>query len=115
LEIIDISDSSSPHRVGGHSTFRNASDCAVSGSHIFVAGEHDGLVVLELQPVLRSISTAGRNLSLRWEGFGPVRLQRATRITDADWEDLEVPAEANHLELPPSESNGFFRLLKLGD
>lgn len=82
-----------------------------SGRHIYTLGEL-GLTVLEMPPYLKSITQEGQNVSLTWEGFGPVRLQRATSLTRPDWQDLLGSETTNSTTLPIWSGSEFFRLVR---
>ena len=112
LDIIDLADPAQPRRVGGSNAFRSASDLVVVDHRLFVAAGIEGLVILELPPILNSFSSSIGELNLSWEGFGPVQLEKATRLTDPDWQDIGAPETGNSLTLPASEGQGFFRLLR---
>jgi hypothetical protein len=111
LVAIDISDPSHPQQVGGHA-FAHANGVAVSGNQVYLANGSEGLLILEMQPFVKSIAREGQDLKLSWEGFGLARLQRATRLTNPDWSDLPGSAVTNYATLPIDGANAFFRLVK---
>ena len=112
LDIIDMADPAQPRRVGGSSAILSVSDLKLMGNQLFAAAADEGLVVLELPPILRSMSHSGGQLHLSWEGFGPVRVEQATRLTDPDWQDLGAPQTVNEYTLPASPDPRFFRLVR---
>jgi hypothetical protein len=112
LDIIDLADPAQPRRVGGSSAILTVEDLKLMGNQLFAAAAGEGLVVLELPPILRSMSHLGGQLHLSWEGFGPVRLEQAARLTDPDWQDLGAPQTANEYTLPASPDPSFFRLVR---
>ncbi len=111
LEVIDVSNPASPQRVGGYN-FEHASELAVSGNQVHLANGGEGLLILEMQPFVKSIAKEGQDLKLSWEGFGPARLQRATRLPNPDWHELPGYEATNSATLPITDANAFFRLVK---
>jgi hypothetical protein len=79
---------------------------------LYVAAGDEGLVILELPPVLNSFSNSNGELNLSWEGFGPVQLEKATQLSDPDWQDIGASENGKSLTLPASAGHGFFRLLR---
>jgi hypothetical protein len=84
----------------------------VSQNRIFVAAGTEGLAIFEMPPYLKSITKEGPNVKLKWEGFGPARLQRATRLTNPDWFDLPGYEGTNTATLPANNGGEFFRLVR---
>ena len=95
---------------GGVVGFADRYAYAVDG-RVVVAGE-DGLVIAELLPFFKSIRRSAQGMELSWEGFGPARLQRATRLTNPDWQDLAGFEAVNTATLPITTGPEFFRLIK---
>jgi hypothetical protein len=113
LEVIDISNPSHPERVGSGPYFADGvGGMAVSGNQIYLAGGPEGLLILEMQPFIKSVAKQGQDLKLSWEGFGLARLQRATRLTDPDWQDVPGSEATNNITLPIEGASAFFRLAK---
>jgi len=111
LEVIDISNPSHPQQVGGH-RYANVGGVAVAGNQVLLANGTEGLLILEMQPFVKSIAKEGQDLKLSWEGFGLARLQRATRLTHPDWRDLPGSETTSNASLPIDGANAFFRLVK---
>jgi len=112
LDILDLADPVHPRRIGGSNAFRSASGLVVVDHRLFVAAGDEGLVILELPPILNSFSGSNGELNLSWEGFGPIQLEKATQLSDPDWQDIDATENGNSLTLPASEGHGFFRLLR---
>jgi hypothetical protein len=113
LEVIDISNPSHPERVGsGPYIADGVLGMEVSGNQIHLAGGTQGLLILELQPFIKSVANQGQDLKLSWEGFGLARLQRATRLTNPDWSDVPGSEATNSITLPIEGASAFFRLDK---
>jgi hypothetical protein len=113
LEVIDISNPSHPERVGSGPYFADGVfGVAGSGNHIYLAGVTEGLLILEMQPFIKSIAMQSQDLKLSWEGFGLARLQRATRLTNPDWNDVPGSEATNNIILPIEGASAFFRLAK---
>ncbi len=113
LQVMDISDPANPQRLGGNSAFSGETlGVTVSQGKVFVTDLADGLVVLEMQPLIKSIWREGPSLRLQWEGFGPARLQRTTSLTGPLWQDLIGSESTNSVTLPIWGGPEFFRLAK---
>jgi len=112
---VDVSDPLRPPFVG---TCRDALPLAVRGSQLIcrydspVFESGSALAVFEISPYLKSIAKEGANVKLDWEGFGPARLQRATRLTNPDWLDLPGFEGTNTATLPANGGAEFFRLVR---
>jgi hypothetical protein len=65
-----------------------------------------------MQPFIKSVAKQGQDLKLSWDGFGAARLQRATRLTDPDWQDVPGSEATNNITLPIEGASAFFRLAK---
>ena len=83
----------------------------MSGNQVHLATGAEGLLILEMQPFVKSIAKEGQDLKLSWEGFGLARLQRATRLTNPDWRDLPGLEAASNATLPIDGASAFFRLV----
>jgi hypothetical protein len=85
----------------------------VSGNRIYATEFWSGgLIILELQPFIKSVVKQDQDLKLSWEGFGLARLQRATRLTNPDWHDVPGSEATNNIILPIEGASAFFRLAK---
>lgn len=111
LLVVDISDPAHPQPVGER-FFQDVADVAMSSKLIYMAGDREGLLILEMQPFIKSVAKQGQDLKLSWEGFGLARLQRATRLTDPDWQDVPGSEATNNITLPIEGASAFFRLAK---
>ena len=69
-------------------------------------------MIVEVLPFFKSISRNSREVGLSWEGFGPVRLQRATRLANPDWQEVLGLENTNRVTLPIGSGSEFFRLEK---
>jgi len=110
LEVIDVSNPAAPRRVGG-SAWPEPHGMIASQDRIFVAAG-GSLAIIEMLPFIKSIAKDGPNIKLAWEGFGPARLQRATRLTNPDWQDLIGSENTNTVTLPTWGGPEFFRLVR---
>jgi hypothetical protein len=65
-------------------------------------------------PILPKPVLTGRDVSLSWKSPGAgVRLQRATRLADPDWEDIHGSEQNPHFSASATQDCAFFRLRKL--
>jgi len=112
LDVIDVSNPNRLRWLGGNSLAPSAEDVVVSQGRIFLAAGYEGLAILELQPLIKSIAKEGPNVKLEWESFGTARLQRATRLTNPDWLDAPGFEGTNTATLPASQASDFFRLVR---
>jgi hypothetical protein len=116
LVILDISNPANPQRVGGYRTSTSAYGVAVVGNHAYVAAGQDGLLILEfteLPAFTQQSLTSDGELSLSWNqpALG-MKLQRATRLTNPDWQDVVSSETTNRLSLLINDPRAFFRLFK---
>lgn len=111
LQVIDVADPANPRQLGS-TALPTPHDVAVSQNKIFVAAGDAGLAIYEMPAFIKSIAKEGPNIKLAWEGFGPARLQRATRLADPDWSDLPGFEGTNTATLPGSNGAEFFRLVR---
>ncbi|MBM3883816.1 MAG: hypothetical protein FJ387_29620 [Verrucomicrobia bacterium] len=112
VQVFDVSTPAKPRRVGGNSTFEGR-HIAVRGEKIFMAAYGgEGLAIFEMPPFIKCITKDGPKVKLEWEGFGPARLQRATRLTNPDWQDLSGFEGTNTATLPANGGAEFFRLVR---
>lgn len=119
--VVDVSDPAHPRRIGSIAvTIQNPEwepgplvphGLVISQNRIFVAG-NTGLAILEMPPYVKAITKADSNVKVDWEGFGPARLQRATRLTNPDWQDQIGSENTNSITLPMLSGSGFFRLVR---
>ncbi len=111
LQVIDISDPAHPQKVGEY-VYPEVGGIAVAGNKICLANGTEGLLILEMQPFIKSIVKEGQNVKLSWEGYGLARLQRATDLINPDWRDVPGSEATNNITLPVEGSNAFFRLAR---
>jgi hypothetical protein len=109
--VMDVTAPANPREVGRCSTTFNAEPMAVRGAQVF-GRDNTGLVIFELLPFLNSITKHDPDVKLKWEGFGPAQLQRATRLTNPDWQDLPGFEGTNTATLPARDGAEFFRLVR---
>ena len=117
LQVIDVSDPARMTRIG--SAFLTESreqvlveDIVGRQSEVLVTIRDRGLATFQMPPFIKSITRDGPNVKLDWEGFGPARLQRATRLANPDWLDLIGSENTNRVTLPMRAGPEFFRLVK---
>jgi hypothetical protein len=111
MEVFDVSDPSYPQKISARH-FEWLGPVAASGGRVCYAGGIDGLLILEMQPFVKSISREGQNVKLAWEGFGPARLQRATQLANPDWRDVVGAEATNNVTVPIDGPSALFRLVK---
>jgi hypothetical protein len=102
LQVISVSDSRQPRRVGGKSAF-HPSDITVAGNNVFVTAGEQGLMIFDLcraHPAVRACVAAeasGFRVRLHGEAGLSVRVQRSANLRDwEDWQSVTlgaVPAE----------------------
>lgn len=115
IQVFDLADRTRPRLVGRNSSSRHPSRFALAEGKILVAadnylGRGEGLVVLEMLPFIRSISSSGGQLQLDWEGWGRARLESTATLADPDWRDLGIPETASSASLPLTGPHAFLRL-----
>lgn len=121
LTVIDVTNPTLPLLAGTCEIGGRADICvewgrsvAVSGRHAYVAAV-DGLEIYELTqlPAITRQSIANGKINLQWnEPAKGMKLQRATSLTDPDWQDLIGSEKTNVVSLPIWGGSEFFRLKK---
>jgi hypothetical protein len=118
LQVFDLGDPYHPVRVGSH---RLGSDFGSEtrglqavGDLVYVAAGDYGLAIYRLTPQLRLNPPVweGNTLQLSWLGAPGIRLQRASSLSNPDWQDVPGAEGVSRLLLPPPDRPTFFRLLK---
>jgi hypothetical protein len=111
LQVVDITDPKHPREIGSFPGF-TVYDLTIAAGRIFAAANYDGLLILELPPLFKSISRGNGIIDIAWEGFGKARLQRATSLADPDWRVLVGSENTNRVTLPLGDGPEYFRLVK---
>lgn len=113
LRVLDITDPAQPVRVGGRDSVHGARGLAISGEYLYVASEHEGLQIFEINasPFLEVTSYRDGDLSLRWStpGTGYV-LERSENLIDPLWQAIPGTGNVNDTNLPITGASGFYRL-----
>ncbi|MBM3882835.1 MAG: hypothetical protein FJ387_24450 [Verrucomicrobia bacterium] len=115
IQVIDVSDPTGPHQIGEVCFVESENEyvpITVSQGRIFASVSFRGLILFQMPPFIKSIAKEGPNVKLDWEGFGPARLQRATRLTNPDWLELPGFEGTNTAALPANGGAEFFRLVR---
>jgi hypothetical protein len=113
LQVFDISDPANPQRVSGNSKYAHVYGVQVHDGKVFLAAGADGLIILGTRLFVLSIFREGDHVRLSWEDLGPgPRLQHATRLLNADWQDLPGYEGTNNAILPIGSGSEFFRLVR---
>jgi hypothetical protein len=111
VEIINISNPAKPERVGGYVTGGDVAGVTISGGYIYLADHLLGLVVVRLQGQIHGRINDSQ-LLLEWNhNDRGMQLQRATRLFDPDWQEIDGSTQTNQLSFPLSNSSAFFRLV----
>lgn len=115
LHVLDVNDPTKPTYLTG-AWSSPAEDVAVMGKNILGAGGDKGLMVYQLQqdlypPLAAPVISAG-TMTLTWATSNDVRLQKATDLVNAVWQDVPESENTNTVTLPMTEPTAFFRLVK---
>jgi hypothetical protein len=92
LEVFDVINPAAPRRIAGNSAFR-ARAVFAHGDHVYVAGDNDGLIILNRYTELRigpAIVLSDGRVLLQLSGASGqcVRVQRSANLID--WEDWHI-------------------------
>jgi len=114
LEVFDVGDPYHPVRVGHHDLGAEANRLQVVGNLAHVAAGENGLAIYRLAPqlMLNPPMLDGDGLRLSWLGAPGIRLQRATSLSDRDWQDVPDSEGLSSLRLSRTNASVFFRLLR---
>ena len=114
LEIIDIHNPLHPVRVGALDTGGYARDVKVKDGFAYIAAGDQGLLILKATPVLQlnPPTISGQTLTLTWQEFPGVKLQRASSLYQPIWKDVTISNRQSRIEMPMQEASGYFRLHK---
>jgi hypothetical protein len=114
LEVIDLGDPAHPVLVGRHQLGTATYGLQVAGDLAYVAAGEYGLAIYRLTPELKlqALTRVAGGLNLSWLGGPGIRLQRATSLSNPDWQDVPNSDGANSIRLPPSGAAGFYRLVR---
>ena len=70
------------------------------------------LTVLPAPPIVTSAVMQGNGLMLNWGGgIGPYQVQWTTNLAIPNWQNLDTPAGASNLLVPPTNDAAFYRIL----
>jgi hypothetical protein len=111
LQLVGITDPKHPREIGSWSDF-TLYDLDIAADRIFAAANYDGLLVLELPPLFKSISRGNGTIDIAWEGFGKARLQRSTSLAHPNWQELVGSENTNRVTLPLWDGPEYFQLVK---
>jgi hypothetical protein len=111
IVVVDVSEPSAPRLVGYYDTQGYAFAVQVAGPRAYIADGVGGLVITEF-PVLafRPLSRLGNQVLMTWDGPVAARLQRASRLSPANWAEVTNTAGAVGALVSMSGTNGFYRL-----
>ena len=86
------------------------------GQYALIAGGDGGLNVFAVEqtlwPPLKPPVVSGGLMTLSWPVMEGVRLQKATNLTSAVWQDVPESEGTNMVGLPMTDAMAFFRLVK---
>jgi len=113
LAVADVSDPTSPYRVGGFDTDHYSYGVAVSANNAYVADHWGGLLVLritELPAITRTERVADR-LVLEWnEPATGMTLQGTADLANPNWQDVPESSATNRAALLIRNNSKFYRL-----
>jgi hypothetical protein len=114
LEVFDIGDPYHPVRVGHHQLGSATTHLRVVGNLVYVAAGEKGLAIYRVVPQLKLNPPVrdGNGLLLSWLGAPGLRLQQATNLSSAAWDDVPTTEGLSSLHLSPTNRAAFFRLVK---
>ena len=114
LQVFDIGDPYHPVRVGHHQLGAATTRLQVVGNLVYVVAGEYGLAIYRLTPqlMLNPPGFDGNELRLSWLGAPGIRLQRATGLSDRDWQDVPNSEGVSSLQLSQTNRAAFFRLAK---
>jgi hypothetical protein len=114
VQVLDLSDPLRPVKLRCFDTGSRAYSVAASSEHVFVANGESGLLVVQFidLPHFTSRFFLNGRLNLSWSPENGVLLQRATSLTNPDWQQLLGSDQTNNATLPVWSGNEFFRLVE---
>ena len=116
LLVVDVTNPADPFRLAEYRVGEEDESCDVHviGNHAYVARGSSGLLVFEITglPYIQSVTRAGNNVVLTWNGSPGLRLQRAPTPTGPMWTDVSGSEGESQATLPIGAGNEFFRLMK---
>lgn len=117
VEAVDVSDATNSVWMSDDLTAGPAEDVALVGDCVVVAAGDAGLQVFQVRPRLYPPLGApillGGMMTLSGPAMDGVRLQKATNLVSATWEDVVGSEGTNTVSLPMTMAAAFFRLVKL--
>jgi hypothetical protein len=111
--VVDLS-ADPPSVVGRFATQGRVHSLQVVGDHAFVAAGEQGLLILRITelPVITRTERTAEGLLLQWNDAAKgMTLQRATSLTNPDWQDLLGSQNTNLFTRPFWGGSEFFRLI----
>jgi hypothetical protein len=111
--VVDIS-AEPPSVVGRFATQGRVHTLQVVGDYAFVAAGEQGLLILEITelPAITRTERTAEGLLLQWNDAAKgMTLQRATDLTNPDWQDLVGSQNTNLFTRPFWGGSEFFRLI----
>ncbi len=115
LTVVDVADPYHPVRAGQHRLGDNSTGgLQVVGDLVYVAAGDYGLAIYRVTPQLKLDQPVidAQGIHLSWLGGPGIRLQRATRLSPPDWQDVPNTEGLSRAQLPATGSAGFYRLRK---
>ena len=117
LRVYDVSNPALPREVGYTRNYNGApvNFAALSRNYVYLASGGYGLIVFKVTGPPLSLDLANPNLMISWPTNSlPFALQKSTTLALPNWIAVtntpQVVADRNHVLLPQSASNAFFRL-----
>jgi len=114
LQVFDVGDPYHPVRAGHHQLGAETTRLQVVGNFVYVAAGEYGLAIYRVVPQLKLNPPVreGNVLRLSWLGAPGLRLQQATSLSPAAWEDVPNSEGVSSLHLSLTNRAAFFRLVK---
>jgi hypothetical protein len=109
--VIDVSDPTDPRCLGISVAVSTPIQVAVAGNLIYVAGESEGLVVLERVAFFETLSIENGLLHVTWNAGPGSRLQTTSDLSAPRWEDWPGSEGTNVVTLPIDARGRFLRLV----
>jgi hypothetical protein len=114
IEVFYVSDTGELCRVAILPGYWDTSDLLIKNTHLYLA-DFSGLHILGIAapPRITRQTINGNMLSLEWnEAAEGMRLQRATSLSNPNWQELLGSETTNAVSLPIWSGTQFFRLIK---
>jgi len=113
LQVIDLGDLAQPVCVGHRPGYATAG-LQVAGDLAYVAAGEYGLAIYRVTPrlTLGPPALVGNEVHLSWLGSPGVRLQRALRLSNPDWQDVPDTDGVSSVRLPLPGAMSLFRLVR---